>query len=301
MNYALINNSFKTFLIALLLLILLFSISCNNKKTTGGYTGGGSLLVSVEANNSYDITVISQNSSSSVYSQGIIGFAVNGASDYDVSIQSVKSDSNNTLTLDASNFSYNKSTKTLTLSTSGLTKFNNATLTEATAYQYTITFRFTDSSNTSKKTTYNVTINLYKAKFITKTEVEDMVKSIGTVLVQVPASPNVPVTFNFSTASFKSGNPNFNVKSAGNAGNIKLSVRTARVNVFSSLSKTENYQKYFSGVSYKAPEFSGANLTLYCPLKLKSGYALSSESEVAHLTDDGLSIQLTLDSNQDWE
>ena len=300
-NYALTNNSCKTFLIALLSLTLLFAISCSNKKTTGGYTGGGSLSVSEEANNSYDITVVSQNSSSSVYSTGIIGFTVNGASNYDVSIQSVKSNSNNTLTLEASNFSYNKSTKILTLSDSGLTKFNNATLTEATAYQYTITFRFTDSSNTSKKTTYNVTINLYKAKFITKTEVEDMVKSIGTVSVQVQNFPNAPATFNFSTVSFNSGNPNFTVKNRGNAGNIKLSVSTARANVFSSLSKTKNYQQYFSGVSYKASEFSNANLTLYFPLKLKSGYALSSESEVAHLTDDGLSIQLTLDSNQDWE
>lgn len=62
--YALTNNPFKTFLIALLALTLLFSISCSNEDTTGG--GGGSISVSEEANNSYDITVVS--SSSSVYS-----------------------------------------------------------------------------------------------------------------------------------------------------------------------------------------------------------------------------------------
>lgn len=266
------------------------------KEQRGGETGG-SISVSEEQNNSYDITVVS--SSSSVYSVGTVGFSVYGATDYDVSIQSVDSGSN-PLSLEPADFSYNKSTKALTLSSSGITKLSGATLTEATAYQYTITFKFVDSSDASKEATANVKVNLYKAQVITKTEIEAMVKSIGTVSVPDSSYVGNPIyaTFVFSDVTYQSSGANFKANNTGNGTSGKKFSRSAAW-AYLSLSKAENYQKYFSSYSYKAPSASGVNLTLYFPLKLKGGYALSSE--VKHLTSDGLSIQLTLSSGQSWE
>ncbi|TXJ24537.1 hypothetical protein [Brachyspira aalborgi] len=298
---SLTNNSFKTFLITLLSLTLLFSISCSNEGTTGGeVNGGGSISVSEEANNSKDITVVS--SSSSVYSAGTVGFSVSGASDYDVSIQSVDSGSN-PLTLDASDFSYTKSTKELTLSSSGITKFKSATLTETTAYKYTITFKFADSSDASKETTANVTINLYKAKVITKTEIEDMIKSMKTVRVDDSSYKNV-AQFTFSSTTFSANTPNFNASNIGSTEkNIKFSKSSGRIWTGEAIKETSNYKTYFSGLNiyHKEPLVVGANCTFYFRFTLKGGYALSSE--VAHITSDGLSIQLKLSSvnSQGWE
>ena len=240
----------KKILIAVLSFSLLFGISCSNEGTTGGETGG-SISVSEEQNNSYDITVIS--SSSSVYSAGTVGFSVSGASDYNVSIQSVDNGSN-PLSLEPADFSYNKSTKTLTLSSSGITKLSGATLTEATAYQYTITFKFVDSSDDSKETTANVKVNLYKAQVITKTEIEAMVKSMAAVSVSASGSGlnSYNATFTFSSATFQSSGANFNADNVGSGNSAKFDSSLGRASVAISLTATENYKKYFSSYSYKA-------------------------------------------------
>ena len=297
MNCALNRQfSFKTFLITLLSLTLLFSISCSNEGTTGG-GDTGSLSVYEEMNNSKDITVVS---SSGVYSAGTIGFSVYGATDYDVSIQSVDSGSN-PLTLDASDFSYNKSTKELTLSSSGITKFNSATLTETKAYQYTITFKFADSSDASKEATANITINLYKAQVITKTEIEAMIKSMKTVRFYDSSYNNNEVQFSFSSETFSESAPNFKSYNLGSMVKTKFSKSSGRIFTGSAIRETSNYKTFFSNLNgyHKEPLVDGINCTFYFRFTLKGGYALSSE--VAHITSDGLTIRLSLASGQTWE
>ncbi|WP_302272400.1 hypothetical protein [Brachyspira aalborgi] len=204
------------------------------------------------------------------------------------------------MTLDASDFSYNKSTKELTLSSSGITKFNNATLTETTAYQYTITFKFADSSDANKEATANVTINLYKAKVITRTEIEAMIKSMKTVKVDDSSYKNV-AQFTFSNEVFSANTPNFNSKNIGSTEKIKFSKSSGRIQMGAAIRETSNYKTYFSGLNmyHKEPLAEGVNCTFYFRFTLKGGYALSSE--VAHITSDGLSIQLKLSSGQSWE
>ena len=67
----------------------------------------------------------------------------------------------------------------MTLSSSGRTNFQNASasLKEKQKYQYTITFKFTDNAS-GKEGKCNVSINLFKAKLITVTDIENMMKSI---------------------------------------------------------------------------------------------------------------------------
>ena len=309
MNCALNQQfSFKTFLITLLSLTFLFSISCSNEGTTGSgddtgnndNTGDSYITVSENWNNSKDITVMSQISSSSVYSAGKVDFTIYGATDYDVSIQSVDSGSN-PLTLDASDFSYNKSTKELTLSSSGITKFNSATLTETKAYQYTITFKFADSSDASKEATANITINLYKAQVITKTEIEAMIKSMKTVRFYDSSYNNNEVQFSFSSETFSESAPNFKSYNLGSMVKTKFSKSSGRIFTGSAIRETSNYKTFFSNLNgyHKEPLVDGINCTFYFRFTLKGGYALSSE--VAHITSDGLTIRLRLSSGQSWE
>ena len=296
---SLTNNPFKTFLITLLSLTLLFSISCSNEDTTGG----GNTFSDIQEgyNNTNTITVISQ-TSSSVYSAGTIEFFVYGVSDYNVSIESVNNGSN-PLALEPSDFSYDKSSKKLTLSSSGLTKFqsSSASLTAKQKYQYTITFKFETSSDSK---IFDVNVNLIKAEVITKTEIEAMIKSMGTIYIPATnmADESKKANFDFSASTFSSSAPNFNAK-IGKAVDASYYTYSGRIYTLWALEKTENFKKYFSGSGGKGDAVvNGLNLTFDLLLYLKEGYALSSE--VAHITSDGLSIRLILSSaigtTQSW-
>ena len=285
-------------------LVIALSISCKSNEDPGS-GGDGPLEVSEQANNSYDITVMS--SSSSVSSAGNIGFWVSGASDYNVSIQSVDN-SSNPLILDASDFSYNKSTKELTLISSGITKLKEkeANLTEATAYQYTITFKFVDSSDTSKEKTIDVKVNLYKAKVITKDEIQAMINSMKPVSVNASYGGSGVAKFDFSEKDkdekykivFQKSEPNFTVNEKDKQGGT-YKISTARNGMVEEIKKTPNCDTYFSDCSMKSHTLNNLNHTLYIQFTLKGGYALADE--VAYITNNGLSIRLTLRSGQTWE
>ena len=144
---------------------------------------------------------------------------------------------------------------------------------------------------------------------ITKTEIEDMIQSMGTVSISSSGpGANTEAKFNFSEKDkivFQNNKPNFEVNAPDNKGgggptsNNPYSISTASDEIVKKLTATEKYKEYFSGCNKKPHESDGANLTLYFQFTLKSGYALSSE--VAHLTSDGLSIKLTLRSDEKWE
>ena len=276
-------------------LVIALSISCKSNEDPGS----GPLEVSEESGNSKDITINTNNSEV----RTTVGFSVSGASDYNVSIQSVDRGTN-PLILDASDFSYDKSSKELTLKESCITnKLNNANLTPATPYQYTITFKFVDSSDTSKEKTIDVKVNLYNAKVITKTEIEAMIKSIGEVSVNASYGGSGVAKFDFSDKDKTFQNksePNFSVKEKDKKeGTYRMS--TARNEMVNKIKKTKDYETYFSYCNYdkKNPKVSGANFTLYIQFTLKGGYALADE--VAYITNNGLSIGLTLQSGQTWE
>ena len=298
---------------------MLFSVSCSNEGTTGGDTGGNYnyFSVSEEWNNSKDITL----ANSSVSTAGTVGFNVYGSTSYSVSIESVDSGSN-PLILDASDFSYTESTKKLTLSYSGLNKISSASLTAKQKYQYTITFKFTDYSSvdTTDTKTLNVTVNLIKAQMITKTDIENMMKSVnykegGLLFGGTPNAGDIIIgdgtatKFSFANATFSSSNPNF--KSTGETTSLSQSASTIKASskafsVAYAIANTSQFKEYFGSsvfdIDYDStlPTISGKDCTFTLKFKkLNSGYALSSE--VSRLTTSGLTIKLTLDSKADWK
>ncbi|WP_236847155.1 hypothetical protein, partial [Brachyspira catarrhinii] len=324
------KNPFKTFLITLLSLTLLLSISCSNEDTTGvgGDTGNNgntednyNFTVSEDWGNSYynDITLISETSSSSVYSAGTIGFKVVGATDYTVSIESVTKYNMTSLTLGASDFSYNQSSKDLRLSSSGLTKFQQLkdSFTETQKYSYRITFKIATSS---ESTNFYVDVNLIKAKLITKTEIETIMKTVkrksdwlisgtpnaGEIIIADTSSSDNTVKFSFASASFSSSSPNFSATGTTTTSSSSATIATSKAaeTLEGAINDNTEFAKYFSnflGVeSSTTPSVSGKDCTFTLKFKtLKSGHALSKEVE--HLTTTGLTIKLTLDSKASWQ
>ena len=301
----------KKILITVLSFLLLFAISCSNEGTTGGDTGGDGynynyFSVSEEFGNSRDITLVSQTSSSSVYSAGTVGFSVYGASDYTISIESVTMGSGGSLTLDVSDFSYSQSSKDLRLSSSGLTKFQNASsgLTEKQKYQYTITFKIATSSESKN---VDVNVNLIKAKVITKAEVEDMMKKIAASsgalgatagVVSLNGSGGTDAKFDFTTFSISSTSPNFS-KTASSDGAFNYRTDNSAAIIKMGIDKITDYRNLFgySSINWDKQVISGKKCTFYFVFSLPSGCAL--DNSIKHIATTGLTIELTL-NNGTW-
>ncbi|TXJ51292.1 hypothetical protein [Brachyspira aalborgi] len=294
---------------------MLFSVSCSNEGTTGGDTGGNYnyFSVSEDWNNSKDITL----ANSSVSTAGTVGFNVYGSTSYSVSIERVDSGSN-PLILDASDFSYTESTKKLTLSYSGLNKISSASLTAKQKYQYTITFKFTDYSSvdTTDTKTLNVAINLIKAQIITKTDIENMMKSVKNSDGAFGSQKNGEIlffdggttTFDFKSATFSGSTPNFSATGTTTtlSGNVTHTASEKTFSLAYAIAETTQYKTYFSSsvfdIDYNStpPTISGKTCTFTLKFKkLQSGYALSSE--VSRLATTGLTIGFTLGDKASWK
>ena len=280
-------------------LITALYMSCKSNEDPGS----GPLEVSEVSGNSKDITI----TNSVVSTEGTVGFTVNGSTSYTISIESVTMGSGSSLTLVASDFLYTESTKKLTLSDEGLDKVNKASeMKEATAYEYTITFKFVDSSDTSKEKTIDVKVNLYNEKVITKTEIEAMINSMKPVSVNASYGGSGVAKFDFSEKDkdekykivFQKSEPNFTVNEKDKQGGT-YKISTARNGMVEEIKKTPNCDTYFSDCSMKSHTLNNLNHTLYIQFTLKGGYALADE--VAYITNNGLSIRLTLRSGQTWE
>ena len=260
--------------------------------------------------NSKDITL----ANSVVSTAGTVGFSVYGSTSYSVSIERVDSGSN-PLILDASDFSYTESTKELTLSYSGLTKC--ASLTARQKYQYTITFKFTDYASDDTKN-LNVSVNLIKVQMITKTDIENMMKTVtnsdigadGSIYssekngeIVLAGEYRNSTKFSFTNAKFSEANPNFSLTnkytSLSETPSVTHSASKKASVLAAAIGGTPQFKEYFGSVSdidYNSTPPTISNTT-NCTFtfkfkKLNSGYALSSE--VAHLMTSGLTIKLSL-------
>lgn len=245
---------------------------------------------------------------------------MSGASDYTISIESVANNSTSSLTLVASDFSYNQSTKDLRLSSSGLSKFQTAKdkFTETQKYAYRITFKIATSSESKN---VDVIVNLIKAKVVTKTEIENIMKSVKRksdwLISEIPNAGEIiiadsaikdTVKFSFASASFSSSSPNFSATGTTtittSSSSATIATSKAAETLADAINDNAEFGKYFSnflGVESSAtPKISGKDCTFTLKFKtLKSGHALSSE--VAHLTTTGLTIKLTLPDKAKWE
>ena len=199
---------------------------------------------------------------------------------------------------------------------SGKNKFQNAStsLTAKQKYQYTITFKFTDYISEDTKN-LDVKVNLIKAQMITKTDIENMMKSVKNSDGAFGSKNNGEIlffdggttTFDFKSATFSGSTPNFSA--TGTTTTTSSVTHTASRKTFSlasAIANTTQFKEYFGSsvfdIDYDStpPSIIGKNCTFTLKFKkLQSGYALSSE--VSRLTTSGLTIRFTLGDKASWK
>ena len=124
-----------------------------------------------------------------MHSAGRVSFLIRpyelqNAGNFTVSIDSVAKATGNSSSLEltpADFSSLTPSSKELTLSADGLAKVNSASdLKDATAYDYSVAFKFTTTSDTvsNKTVLYTSTVSLYKLVSVTKVMLENMIKKL---------------------------------------------------------------------------------------------------------------------------
>ena len=275
-------------------LVIALSISCKSNEDPGS----GPLEVSEESGNSKDIMITNSDSVTKVSTAGTVGFTVNGSTSYTISIESVSGSSSTSLpSLEASDFLYTESTKKLTLSDKGLKKVygkvNN--MEKAKPYEYTITFKVVDSSDTSKEKTIDVKVNLYRATKLGMRAIVNMFSDMSKFTVSDTEFGS------FNKYAFNDDEPNFSVTGCykattdGQATPVSLSISAVSKEMVEKLTETDKYKRYFSGYNFNKEKEKVSDdkrsLTLYIKFTLKVGYVLENAA---------VSIKLTLEEGQTW-
>ena len=300
---------------------MLFSISCSNEGTTGGDTGDdywynpdtndiipppstpGKLTASATRNITINIA------NQKVHSTGRVSFLVRPyelekAGDFTVSIDSVAKATGNSssLKLTPADFSsLTPSSKELTLSANGLAKVNSASgLNDATAYDYSVAFKFTTTSDTvsNKTVLYTSTVSLYKLVSVTKSMLENMIKTTPTKTVQnrtaidTVGSDSFSIDFNKASISPDLKSVTFNNMS-GMTGPTKDSTYSPYASGLRTLTfgKTAEDRKFASTFCKNATiNPDGSLLTLNYVFTLNSGYVL--DNDISFITNEGLNIRV---------
>lgn len=300
---------------------MLFSISCSNEGTTGGDTGDdywynpdtndiipppltpGKLTASATKNITINIA------NQKVHSAGRVSFLVRpyeleDAGDFTVSIDSVVKATGNSSSLELTPTDFSSLTpnsKELTLSADGLAKVNSASgLKDATAYKYDITFKFTTTSDTvsNKTALYTSTVSLYKLVSVTKSMLENMIKTTPTKTVQnrtaidTVGSDSFSIDFNKASISSDLKSVTFN-NMAGMTDPTKDSTYSPYASGLRTLTfgGTAENRKFASPLCKNATiSTDGSLLTLNYVFTLNRGYVL--DNDISFITNEGLNIRV---------
>ena len=312
---------------------MLFSISCSNEGTTGGNTGDdywynpdtndiipppstpGKLTASATKNITINIA------NQKVHSAGSISFMVRPyelekTGNYTVSIDNVAKATGNTSSLEltpADFSSLTPSSKELTLSADGLAKVNSASgLADATAYNYSVAFKFTTTSDTvsNKIASYTSTVSLYKIGYVTLDTFKNMIASTTNLTFTNRSSIDKfsdSFTIEFSKASVELDARDKKVYVKIDYPNMGMIRPTSGNSTYSRRAFTEvltnNFQfgttetrKFLSSVQYKSQQGSSINekvLYLYYGFTVNDGYVV--DDNISPLTNNIVNLQITID------
>ena len=333
-------------LIATLLFLLLFAISCSNEDKTGGGTENydsntktnnyvptpnpnpdptptpppaipGQLTAS--ATKYITIKIANQK----MHSAGRLDFSVRpyeleNAGNFTVSIDSVAkaTGNNSSLELTPTDFdSLTPSSKELTLLANGLTKVNSASgLSNATYYNYDITFKFTTTSDTvsNKTATAKSTVQLYKYKVVTAQMLEDMIKTTPKLTVTNcnygidPKASEDPFDIDFSKITYIEGLRYIDVDKKNGS---MTTIPKKENSIFSVVLFSKDIAKLGTDENSKFLAFRGSYvetrvsadkkvLTVNYKFPLNEGYIWDNSMTFA--TEQGLNIHFKLDKGK-WD
>ena len=250
-----------------------------------------------------------------MHSAGIVSFLVRpyelqNAGNFTVSIDSVAKATGNSSSLEltpADFSSLTPSSKELTLSANGLNKVNSANdLKDDTAYDYSVAFKFTTTSDTvsNKTVLYTSTVSLYKhvsvtkLVSVTKVMLENMIKKTPTKTVQnrnaidTVGSDSFSIDFNKASISSDLKSVTFNNMS-GMTDPTKDSTYSPYTRVLRNLTfgGTAEDRKFASHLCKNATiSTDGSLLTLNYVFTLNRGYVL--DNDISFITNEGLNIRV---------
>ena len=333
-------------LIATLLFLLLFAISCSNEDKTGGGTENydsntktnnyvptpnpnpdptptpppdirGQLTASATKYINIKIANQKMHSAGSLYFS-VRPYELEKAGNFTVSIDSVAKATGNSSSLELTPTDFDSltpSSKELTLLTKGLTKVNSANdLSDATYYNYDITFKFTTTSDTvsNKTATAKSTVQLYKYKVVTAQMLEDMIKTTPKLTVTNcnfgidPKASEDPFDIDFSKITYIGGLRDIYV----DKDNGSMTIPKEENSIFSEMLFKKDIAKLGTDENSKFPWLSRPYLVetkvradkkvLIATYKFQLNEGYIWDNNMTFATEQGLNICFTLDKGK-WD
>ena len=259
-----------------------------------------------------------------MHSAGSVSFLVRPyelekAGNFTVSIDNVAKATGNSSSLELTPADFNSltpTTKELTLSADGLSKVNSASgLADATAYNYSVVFKFTTTSDTvsNKTVLYTSTVSLYKLVSVTKDMLKTMITSTPTKTVENRSAAaydgfSDSFTIDFSKASISSDLKTISINQM--AGMTKMPEKDSTYSPSSLTSSwffkfgTTDTRKFINShdCNYTISGSSGSSvdytLNLNYVFTLNSGYAL--DDNISFITNDGIKLVITFLGKGKW-
>ena len=293
---------------------LIFAVSCGNSANSStnpdtDYPTGNYFYVAEDSytlGNEHDIIEVDTDASySQVKKEAKYKFSINPSdANCTVTIANITIKGTGTITdviLSASDLSVpsyikNGDEVSVSLTSSGINKFNASPKTQKAVYTVTLEFKNGEASKT-----VDIDITVIPVKIITKAEIENMINTLGkngTVTVTDGIIPRAD--FNFSTFSLTSSGSSFTATSEYTFKDTQFGASGVKYDLQGQIEESSSF-KTLAGLTLDynsvTTSITGANKNLAITFKfgLKTGYALDSSS--SFITTSGMKITLIIQNN----
>ncbi|WP_297299037.1 hypothetical protein [uncultured Brachyspira sp.] len=180
----------------------------------------------------------------------------------------------------------------ITLLSTGIDKLKNAA--KKTQINYTLSIEFTTTSDEVENKTYtrDVSISVMPLQEITKTEIESMIKSVGSFY----ALGNSGASFN--TSGFELKALGYDISATSDSSAITYSANNAAASLSLKIDSLALYNLGLNSPDYSSTTYSGKTASLVFKFPLVYGYCFANDIET--IMTSGLKINLTLSASS-WK
>lgn len=291
--------------IALCLIAVLFAVSCgNNANSSTNPTINDTpknLSVTCTFLNYGDdrIDVNTDANYNQVKKESALKITVSPEVSVDAKITKIAKVTSTGSALESSDFTLSKTSSITTgdeieisLSSTGIEKLKSAT--KKTAIDYTLTIEFTTTSEDveNKTSTRDVAISVMPLQEITKTQVETMIKNVGSFYANGLSGTS------FSTSGFQLNASGFNIDATSDNTANTYSAKNAAASLSLKIDSLALYNLGLNSPDYSSTTYSGKTANLVFKFPLVYGYCFANDIE--SIMTSGLKINLTLSASS-WK
>ena len=287
-------------IISLLILISIFAVSCGNNANTSTNPTPTPKNLSVTytflnyGDDRIDVNTAANNNQ--VKKEASLKITVSPTVSVDAKITKVTSAGT---ALEAADFQLSKTSSIttgdeikITLLSTGIDKLKNAA--KKTQINYTLTIESTTTSDEVENKTYtrDVDISVMPLQEITKTEIESMIKSVGSFY----ALGNSGASFN--TSNFELNALGYDISATSDTSANTYSANNAAASLYLKIGSSVLYNLGLNSPDYSSTTYSGKTANLVFKFPLVYGYCFANDIET--IMTSGLKINLTLSASS-WK